>query len=131
MASDLNATPAELADKRILLLMLSRSVPEDVYLLLGTGRVVGEQLEVVPDHGRGAVSVPATDVHYNTFGSAVLHRLVSTDAHVPLARKLAAEADRCIAFFVEAAPLGANCIRGFLGGLAVGPEGQVHLMQVR
>jgi len=131
MARYPTATPAELAGKRILLLMLSRAVPEAVYLLLGTGRVNAEQLEVVTDHGQATVSVPAAGLRYNTFSTAVLPRLVSTDAHIPLARQLAAEADRCITLFVEAVPPGANCIRGFLGGLAVGPEGQIHLMQVR
>jgi hypothetical protein len=131
MGSYRNAAPRDLVGKRILLLMLSRAAPEDTYLLLGTGRTAADQLEVVPDQGQTPVSVSAMDVHHNTFGSAVLPRLVSTDAHVPLARQLAAEADCCIAFFVETAPPGANCIRGLFGGMAVGSEGQVHLMQVR
>ena len=124
------ATPASLAGKRVLLLGLSRIAPENAYLTLGIGRVVARHLEVVPEHGQEAVSVSERDLRYNVFASATLPKLV-TDAYVLMARRLAAQADRCIALLMDHPPRGAKCMSDFIGGLALGRQGQIYLMRVR
>ncbi|MGH7713063.1 MAG: hypothetical protein ACREOG_17355 [Gemmatimonadaceae bacterium] len=120
-----------LSGKRVLLIMISRSNPESVWLITGRGQLIDSTFQVVPDSGAAPVAVVAVDLQDNAFEPTVLPHLVGEETYLPLARQLADDVARCIPMFVDQMPVGAKPVPGFLGGLATGPNGKIFLMQVR
>jgi hypothetical protein len=120
-----------LSGKRVLLIMISRSNPESVYLLTGRAQVIDSAVQVVPDSGGTPVAVQRVDLEDNSFEPAVLSHLVGEETYLPLAGQLADEVARCIPMFVDQKPAPARAVPGFLGGVVTGPNGKIFLMQVR
>ena len=120
-----------LSGKRVLLIMISRSNPETVYVLTGRAQVIDSTLQVVPDSGGTPITVQRVDLDENSFEPAVLPHLVGDETYLPLAGQLASEVARCIPMFADQIPASAVAVPGFLGGLATGPNGKIFLMQVR
>jgi len=116
--------------KRVLLLFLEKSNPRRTYLLAGLAHWNGANLSV--NHGTGVgipVSRPA--VERDGFAPAMLPHLVGDDSYIPMAVQHAAEVSWCAPMLVEEVPEAAHSVPGFLGGLSMGRDGELYLMQVR
>lgn len=121
----------ELDGQRIVILFLDRSDPQRIALAAGTGRWNGTYLEVALRPGDPSVRVPQEAVERDGFNPKVLPRLVANERYVPMAERWADEVTWCAPMLVDEVPLGAAPTPGFLGGLAIGREGKLYLMQVR
>ena len=119
----------QLDGKRVLVLFLEKSGRTSV--LAGLARWNGASLSV--NAGPSAREVPITThaVERDGFDPAVLRSLVGDEKYVALAERYAADVSWCAPMLVDEAPDSAELVPGFLGGLAMGGNGELYLMQVR
>ena len=111
--------------KRVLLVLLRETSPEQVYLLADEASWTGSELQV------GAIRVRPFDVETNGFPPSVLPRLVGDEKYLRTVERLAEGAAWCIPMLLKDPPAEAVPTPGLLAGLAMGQAGELFLMQVR
>jgi hypothetical protein len=119
----------QLDGKRVLLLFLEKS--GGISLLAGGARWNGTSLSVNPRPAAPEIPVPSPAVERDGFDPAVLQNLVGDDKYVALAERYAADVVWCAPMLVDEVPDAAEPVPGFLGGLAMGGNGELYLMRVR
>ncbi len=119
----------QLQGKRVLLLFLEKS--GRTYLLAGVARWSGTSLSVNPEPSAAGIPVSSHAVERDGFDHAVLPNLVGDDRYLALAERYATDVAWCAPMLVDEAPAAADPVPGFLGGLAMGGNGELYLMQVR
>ena len=115
--------------KRVLLLFLEESGRTS--LLAGVARWNGTSLALTPNSLTAEIPITHQAVERDGFDPAVLPKLVGDDKYVGLAERYASDVSWCAPMLVDEAPGSAEPVPGFLGGLAMGGNGQLYLMQVR
>jgi hypothetical protein len=121
----------DLVGKRVLVLLILAKDPRNAYALAGVVRSEGAKVEVWSDDGATVLPLRPFDIERNSFAADVLPNLVGDDRYLPLAQGFAHTVDRCIAMLIDRPPEGMRPMPGFVGGLAVGRDGKLFLMQVR
>ena len=116
---------------RVLLILLGRANPDNQYLLAGTARWTGSKLEVHGDGAGAPVPIPLVHAERSSFEPAMLPRLIGAEEHEAMAMRLAAQVYCCIPTLVDEPPDGALPTPGLIGGLGMGGDGELFLMQVR
>ena len=119
----------QLDGKRVLVLFLEKSGGTSV--LTGLARWNGASLFVNPRPSAPEVPITTHAVERDGFDPAVLPKLVGDEKYVALAEHYATDVAWCAPMLVDEAPDIADRVPGFLGGLAMGGNGELYLMQVR
>ena len=119
----------QLDGKRVLVLFLEKS--GGISLLAGGVRWNGTNLSVNPSPADPEIPIPSQAVERDGFDPAVLPNLVGDDKYLALAERYAADVVWCAPMLVDEVPDLAESVPGFLGGLAMGGNGELYLMQVR
>ena len=119
----------QLDGKPVLVLFLEKSGRTSV--LAGLARWNGGSLAVKSEPSAQEVSVAPHAVERDGFAPTVLRKLVGDEKYVAAAERYANEVVWCAPMLVDEAPEVADTVPGFLGGLAVGGNGELYLMQVR
>ncbi len=95
-----------------------------------TARWNGVDLSV--SHGAGlGIPVSRVAVERDGFAPGTLPHLVGDDQYMPIAVQHATEVSWCAPMIVDEVPKSADSVPGFLGGLSMGRDGELYLMQVR
>jgi len=100
-------------------------------VLAGRAHWNGASLSVKPGPSAREVSITQQAVERDGFDPTVLPKLVGDEKYVALAERYAKDVAWCAPMLVDEAPDVADTLPGFLGGLAVGGDGELYLMQVR
>ena len=121
----------DLEGKRVLLILLKVTNPQNTYLVTGVAHWKGSTVEIVPDGGTEPIAVRSLDVERNGFGPERLRHLVGSEEYLPLSDQLSREVTVCVPLVIETVPSGPMPTPGFVGGLALGRDGALFLMEVR